>query len=204
MKSKDILNMSVDQIMKLNTKDLRQAVRQLSKTANSRVTYADKTGATSPLLSEVREAGKFSTKGKNLNQLRNEFKRAKSFLESPLSTVKGIDKWKQNVIESLEEKAGVQGVTPENFDKFWKVYEKLKKKDPTVENNTMKYKVFSNIKKAVYEKGQSIDRAYRNISRRLNKIYTEAMQENTRQDFADFFANEESGNNDFSGFFEGQ
>lgn len=190
MRSKDILEMSPSDILKMNTKELRQAVRQLGKTANSRLAYADKIGASSPALTHLKTAGKISTKGKTLNQLRNEFKRAKAFLQSETSTVSGIRAYNAKVIRGLKD-AGIGKVSEENYDKFWKAYERLKEKDPAVAEKRFKYAVLGNIQTAVDE-GKLLDDIVNDIQGRLSEIYEESVSEfmeipENDDEFSEFF-----------------
>ena len=81
----DILSMDNATFDSLGEKPLRMIVGRLVSAGNKRLRNFEKKQETSPAERYVMEhGGMFSTKGKNLNALRAEFKRAKDFLESRL------------------------------------------------------------------------------------------------------------------------
>lgn len=120
-----LLNLDPNSVQRMNEKQLRQAVQTLSSAANKRLTRLEQTaiGKVSPALLSVKESGRdrFSTKGKNLNQLRNEFSQASTFLKSKTSTIKGTKSWKRKV----ENKAGVE-MTDAQFSEFGVLFGKLR------------------------------------------------------------------------------
>ena len=90
MKVKEILNLSDVQINKMSRKELAQVTSILASAANKRIARIEKAGVTSPAVSNIKKHdGKFSVKGKNTNQLRSEFARARNFMQNATSSVKG-------------------------------------------------------------------------------------------------------------------
>ncbi len=90
MKVKDILRLSDIQINKMSRRELAQVTSILSSAANKRIARIEKAGVTSPAVSNIkRHDGKFSVKGKNTNQLRSEFARARNFMQNATSSVRG-------------------------------------------------------------------------------------------------------------------
>ena len=90
MKVKEILNLSDVQINKMSRRELAQVTSILSSAANKRIARIEKAGVTSPAVSNIKKHdGKFSVKGKNTNQLRSEFARARNFMQNATSSVKG-------------------------------------------------------------------------------------------------------------------
>lgn len=90
MKVKEILQLSDIQINKMSRRELAQVTSILSSAANKRIARIEKAGVTSPAVANVRKHdGKFSVKGKNTNQLRSEFARAKTFMSNATSSVRG-------------------------------------------------------------------------------------------------------------------
>ena len=90
MKVKDILQLSDVQINRMSRRELSQVTSILSSAANKRIARIEKANVTSPAVQNVmRHEGKFSVKGKNTNQLRSEFARARNFMQNTTSTLRG-------------------------------------------------------------------------------------------------------------------
>lgn len=90
-------------INKMDESTLRAVVTRLSSAANKRIQRIEDKGITTPATREAeRGGGRFSAKGKNLNQLRSEYKRVKSFLKSETSTLKGYKDFAKRFEEKLQ------------------------------------------------------------------------------------------------------
>jgi translation initiation factor 2 beta subunit (eIF-2beta)/eIF-5 len=74
----------------MSRRELAQVTSILSSAANKRIARIEKAGVTSPAVANLkRHDGKFSVKGKNTNQLRSEFARARNFMQNATSSVSG-------------------------------------------------------------------------------------------------------------------
>ena len=130
MVTSEILDISIEDFLKLDKKTLSKYVSQLASTANKRLKRLESVqgGVLSPAYSAI-ERGKggahFSAKGKNLNELRGEFTRVSQFLRNKTSTVKG---WKTTFSE-FRERIGMY-LTPEETLLFWNVYNNILKDYP--------------------------------------------------------------------------
>ena len=122
--TEDLLNMGYDAFMTLSPAELRQVVSRLSDTANKRLKRLGKT-ATPATEQAKRSGGKFSTKGKNVSQLRTEYARVRAFLENPTSTKAGYEKLKE---EMKKQGADVNGLGDEAM--LWSIINKLSELDP--------------------------------------------------------------------------
>lgn len=170
----DILNMDEEAFNKLNLGDLRKVVGRLVSAGNKRIRSFEKSGAFSPAYRQVtRSGGAFSTKGKNLNQLRAEYVRAKSFLTAKSGSKREWEKIKHKEINTLR-KMGID-INEQTFDKFWKTYERLKESSPEVGEKKFKYEVLKEISRRT-KKGQSIRKISNDIQKDLTKVY-ERLQE---------------------------
>lgn len=168
----DILNMDYEMFNKLTEREMRQAVQQLSSAANKRLKVFEKSGDSSPAVRYVNQSGgKFSTKGKNLNSLRSEYMRAKKFLESRTSSRREWNRVKKDTLSTLKSKYNIN-ISKENFDKFWKSYEKLKEISPEVSIKSLKYVTLKNISSMVDDKVSEED-----IANLINSQLTEAYEE---------------------------
>lgn len=144
MSTKDILNMPITLFNKLTEKELRTAVTRTASAANKRVARFDKAGETSPAVNYAKSSGgKFSAKGKGLNQLRAELTRIKDFMGAITSTRTGWSGVQKQTAETLSE-MGVD-VKPKDLDNLFRTYEKLKELDPSITTKALKYTVLREI-----------------------------------------------------------
>lgn len=103
MSINDIMNMGIKQFNKLTEPELRKVVGRLVSASNKRIRRMESSGIETPALRKVNKSGGvFSVKDKNLNQLRSEFSRAKSFLQSPTSSIKGYKEVQKKTVEGLK------------------------------------------------------------------------------------------------------
>lgn len=102
-----LLNIGQADIQKMKDAELRKVVQQLASAGNKRLQRLEQNtvGRVSPALRGVTESGRtrFSTRGKNLNQLRNEYKAVSEFLNTRTSTIKGVARWKHSVEKTIGE-----------------------------------------------------------------------------------------------------
>ena len=137
MKVSDILNTPLNKIMSMSREDLATYTRALVRESNKRLTNMKKRGITTPATAFIRKhGGKFSLrtrKGreKNVAELREEFQRAKGFIESETSTVRGFRTWETKVADTLKTNAGIDynSLTETQKRRFWQVYAKLEETD---------------------------------------------------------------------------
>lgn len=170
MSLQEILNMDEADFKKLNEKQLRPIVKQLGMAANRRISALERAGEKSPAYRGVMNwGGKFSEKGKNLNQLRSEASRELAFLKHKTSTLKGWQKVKSETIDTIE-KFGFT-LTKEEWDDFWESYEKLAEGDPSVRLESFKYDIFKEIHSAMKDKSKSPEEIAEGLKGEVSKTY---------------------------------
>lgn len=185
MTNKELLNMSIDTFNKMSKKELSKAVVSLGKSANPRLARAEKSGFTSPAVRYMKmSGGKVSAKGKNLNELRGEFMRAKGFLESKTGTQQGWRETKRQTINTLKGK-GIN-VSQKNFDTMWETYEKLKEISPDVANKRLKYSALSDISNKL-KAGQTEDDIIDDIIQKMTQEYEAQEELENESEMSDFF-----------------
>lgn len=183
---KDILNIDIEDFNKLNLSDLRKVVGRLVSAGNKRLRTFEKAEESSPAVRYImRSGGMFSTKGKNINQLRSEFVRAKDFLESKTGTKRGWEKVKKETIQGLEDN-GVE-ITKEEFDKFWKSYNKLKELSPDVANKELRYRILQEIAEVLNASTKSAEEIAESINNRITDIYEERAERYGESGVSEFF-----------------
>lgn len=173
MRWQEIVDMTPEQFNSLSLNDLKGYTQILASAGNKRIKRAQEQGFSSPSIDAVLAKGKFSTKDKSMNQMRNEFMRAKRFLESKTGTLGEFKKWRSENIAQLK-KEGIE-ITPAQFDTFWKAYEELKKNNPEVANKGLKYNILKTID--AYQKEDpeiSVDEIVSKMNEDVESIYEES------------------------------
>lgn len=120
----ELSNLSLGEFSSLTRKELAKVVSRLSSTANKRIKRLEKNDINSPAYRSVESSGgRFSTRGKSLNELRSEYMRVTGFLKSKTSTVKGYKKVRKDLLQRLG--ASEEDFTSDIEDKMWSVYNEM-------------------------------------------------------------------------------
>lgn len=137
-----VQNMPLSKLMSLSRAELLDATKMLTRESNRRLTVMKKKGLKSPSTEYIRKhGGKFRTttrrgNPKSVTELREEFQRAKGFLESKTSTVSGYRQWESNVASTLAEQGiDYMSLTEQQKRRFWQAFSKLEELDQA---NTLK------------------------------------------------------------------
>lgn len=175
LSTKDILYMDTTKFNKLNEKELRLVVSRLVSSGNKRIRALEKTGHYIPALESLRdkngEIKVFTTKGKNLTQLRKEYARARNFMTHETSTVKGYKAMRDKIrnkfenppkkkitkivngkfvdVETDEYKYKPIKITDSQLDMFFRFYRRLYELDRTLKQDEYKYQVFGIIEQVI-------------------------------------------------------
>ena len=161
-----LLDLSIGEFANLTKTQLRQVVSRLSDTANKRMRSLIKSGVESFALREAEASGgKFSTRGKGLDELRAEYLRVKDFLIDRTSTVKGARAVQSDAIINLRDIYGdeLQGV---NIRKLLDDFYNLQKYDEEYQAQKLRYgHLLNENKMEEYSEGEKDD--IRRLSRRL-------------------------------------
>lgn len=146
MTTEEIINLDIEDIQKLNTKQLQRLTTQIVSTANKRVKALKSAGLEDSLiLTQMKDfSGRFSSKieGKNkLNRLRNTFSNVRNFLLAETSTVRGYKKYNRETAERIAGNKNMRDPEARDFVKryesdielrrdFWRIYNRLKETYP--------------------------------------------------------------------------
>ena len=172
---KELLNMDITDLNKMHEKELRKMVGRLRDAGNKKIKRLQKTGLSTPALRQVeRSGGLFSTKDKNLNQLRAEYQRIKAFVSAKTSTASGYKKAQAETRKEFEKK-GIK-VSQDKLDKMFKVYEKLRKDDPSISVSQLKYGVLKEL--SMMNDDFDPEKAILLMQERLDDIYEEQARAN--------------------------
>lgn len=162
----NIMDLSWDELNTLSESDMKTITSRLVSASNKRIKrlVKAKRGTSSFAYQTIEERGrKFSVRGKNVNQVRQEFKLAKNFLSMKTSTVKGWNKYRKE----MEERTGnaTNGESLDWSDRTWSKYWKV-------------YRRFEETHGGTFKKGDSD---------RIQKMLTEIMESNDKRKSADTF-----------------
>lgn len=123
LKITDILNIDLDTFNKLNESDLRHITSRLVSASNKRIRRLEKHNINSSALQGLGKEKVFSTKlPKNIskqqrvNQLRAEYSRARSFLNSETSTIGGYNKFVKRTRKRIAKELNVSEKTLKKLD----------------------------------------------------------------------------------------
>lgn len=142
--TEQIAQTDLDTFSSWDRSTLSKAVRRLADTANKRIRALERKGVESPAYLNVsKSGGKFSTRGKTINQLRSEFIRARNFLGMKTSTIKGYEKVKEDFFDRVEATSLQRmSLTDRELNKFWRLYDKSESKiSPFIKGSEMQQKV---------------------------------------------------------------
>ena len=100
---KDLLDLTPEQVSKLNTGELRSVVARLNKVESKRLKNLEKYGYNTQAIQAIEAGGGKTSAGRGLsrNELLHEYKRAKAFLQSETSTVAGSKKFISGIQEMI-------------------------------------------------------------------------------------------------------
>lgn len=135
-KVNEYLNISPNDLMKMTRKELSDVVSTLASAGNKRLRRLEQSelGKESFAYQNVQKSvrkgdrANFSVKGKNLNQLRNEYKNVANFLNQKTSSVTG---WKKE-LKNIKERIGKKDISANELTSFFSMYRKLEELNPTV------------------------------------------------------------------------
>lgn len=190
LKLDTILNMDWEQLNSLSESEMKQITSRLVSASNKRIRRLEQTtmGTSSFAYQKVESRGKkFSVRGKNLNQVKQEFKLAKQFLQYKTSTVSGWKKYRSKMEKRVsgETYGESQQWKDATWKKFWKVYRRFEetnggtfKKGDSDRIQQMLHEIFTD-----EDKRHSVDY----FSDILDDKYNELYEEETEDDIDDYF-----------------
>lgn len=184
---KNLLNLDyaeINALTKEQTAQLRKAVKVLADAGNKRLKRFEDAGEESPAYQYIkggkRAKGKFSTKGKDLEQLKGEFKRAADFMKSATGSLRGWKEVKQNTIDKLRAESGID-LSPDEFDVFWRAYTEMTKSDAGKKAaKQYKYQILEQIDQLM-KPGTTVDEIVSKMTKTMDKLYEQIKEEEERE-----------------------
>lgn len=146
---KDLLNLDWDQVRGLTRKELGKMVTQLSSAANKRLRRFAAANEVSPSVRYAEKGGKFSGRGKNLNQLRSEYVRLKTFMQQETSSLRSWERVKNETVKTLDD-MGVR-IPKEDVGEVMRIYGKVKDEFPELTDSA----IYAPAIQQIYDKMQA-------------------------------------------------
>lgn len=146
--SQDILNLTWEQLGKMNRRELAKTTSILVSSANKRIRRLEKSeyGKYSPAYKNISSKGRlFSVKGKDLNQLRNEYANVSEFLKMKTSSLSG---WRE-VRKRIEREIGV--MDSKQSKRFWEAYRRLQETNNIVDKSHRSNLTSDRIQRMLYK-----------------------------------------------------
>lgn len=170
----DILNMDIVDFNRLSEKDLKLVVGRMVSAVNKRLRRFAKKGISTPATRALmKSGGVLSVKGKNANQLRKEYARARNFLNMETSTQKGYKKVQEKITDTLKQR-GVN-IEPDELDELFEVWNDLIEIDPSVSLNKDKYQLMQDI--ANMPDDINVSEKIQKAKERYTEIYEQQQEE---------------------------
>lgn len=167
---KQYMDLTAHEVSKMTEKEIRAAVRSFQKVVGARMSRLTKGGYQSQAARYMAERGGISTKGKDLNQLRAEFKQARTFLQSKTSTVTGVKKVMAEYAKGLQD-AGIS-VTKGQAAQIFQAIDRIKTSDPKAAGKGMKY-ALARAMSMDAEEGKTAEDYALEFGEKLDEIYQE-------------------------------
>lgn len=174
----------INSLTKSQTAQLRKAVKVLADAGNKRLKRFEEAGEESPAYQYIkggkRAKGKFSTKGKDLEQLKSEFKRAADFMKSATGSLRGWRAVKQKTIDKLKAESGIE-LNEEDFDVFWRAYTELTKSNAGKKAaKQYKYQILEKIDQLM-KPGTTVSEIVSKMQDELAKLYEDIKQKELKE-----------------------
>ena len=187
VKADDIANMSISELNSLSKSDLSKAVSRLASVANKRLNLFIKKDIETPAtISAEKSGGRFSTKGKNLNQLRSEFIRAKKFLSLKTSTARGYKKFRNDFFNRVKAKSNIRlNITDDQLSRFWRIYDKTANLAPFYKGSEPRQKMVFDM--FIDMENKSDEEILTEIQNNFNSYYEEQQAIENEFDTSKFF-----------------
>ena len=171
-----LLNLDVDTFSTLDKAEMKRATQVLGSAANKRIRALEQAGEDSPALEFIKDtrATLFSVAGKNRNQLFKEMREAKQFLQMETSTIRGYNRVKDRSIVEVQ-KEGIE-LTREDYNNFWKAWNKLRKESPEMSERKFKYTTLKEIDSLMKQGTTDVEKIFENIYNRKDAIYEQSQE----------------------------
>lgn len=185
---KDLMKYRHTDLEKMSQADVRAITQRLASAANKRVKRMLEAGKETSATARLEETGgKISTKGKNKEELIDEFLRAKQFLKDPHSNLRAHNKIIRRTRKKMKE------LTGEEFDEMIteeavKIVDELTEIFPQLRERRERYEVLK-LAQDFFMDGLTPEEVYSEIKQTLDREYErqQALRREFEENASDFF-----------------
>lgn len=173
-------------IESLSREQLAPIVTRMNDVSNRRIKRIEKeTGLYSPAANYIKRTGGFEgVRGKSLEDIRNLYYRAKRFLQSSTSTVKGTRQYKKETFERVAKSVGMTAAELEGslsnaqMKKFWKVIDRAAESGIISKSGKEFYRVREILSKEISEgdKRRGVEKLFEKLFDAENGLYYKAIE----------------------------
>lgn len=170
-----LLMVDTDAINEMDKQTLSSVLKQMSRYVQTRVRSFDKAGESSPALEHLRQEGGtiMSDPSMSVFQMRREWARAVDFLSAKTSTLTGWRQHKRDSMRMIRERTGLN-VTSKDYDKFWRLYQRMIETDPKYRSKDYKYEAGEMISEQIVEakkSGADFEHIFDVLQKTINAAY---------------------------------
>lgn len=175
MKLQDILDIDLAEFNRLTNEELKEYTKQMAGATRKRVQRLNQKGVTTPASRELeRSGGSITVRGKNQSQLRSEFMRAKNFLSAKTGSVTGYNEVKAEFAEAI----GLDELTSDQYDNFWRLYDRVKEEYPSfVKGSPKEGDDITSIITAELDDEKDVEQIWSNVDKALTQYYEMTVDE---------------------------
>lgn len=198
--TRNALNLSGRDLRKFDRAQLAKVVSTIASSANKRLSRMEKAGQ--PVTDTIE---KFSVAGKSRNELLQEFRRVKEYMQAETLSLSGQKQVARKTAQGLAGalSGGTKGKKyndifnevkntigdKENKDTFWRAYERLKESNPIIANKQYKYKILGKQIKVMKENpGISVEELHARMKQDADAIYEAEQEQETVKDVFTFIS----------------
>ncbi len=175
------MNLPMSKFEEYTTTQQREIVSRLTSAANKRLKTLGKNSIENPATIRVDlSGGKFSVRGKSGQELKQEFFRAKQFLNSRFSKSSEWKKFEKKLNEGLKQNKAMQADKGEGMGLAFSYYDILQETDPRISSNREKYRLVDVIADYIRE-GNNAQEIINKSKEYLNNRYREEQESYNNQ-----------------------
>lgn len=172
--AESLTRLRYETVNSMTEQELKEAITKMGNTINRRLKGFERRGEVSPAVYNLQESGgKISVKGKDVNQLRAEYIRARDFLKAKTSTQKGY----YNTLDRIKYGLHKEGIdlTRRQVMDVMKTYTKVKNESPKGRLSDIRYNVIDYIREL--PDNMTVEEKMVKTLNDINNIYKEVQQD---------------------------
>jgi hypothetical protein len=195
--TKDILDMSWNEVNNMSQKELAKLTQQIGAVANKRVKRLHESEDNPKVLQDFTEkvGNKVQTKGMNINQLKKTFTQTQKFLNSPESTARGLKRKYENLKSTIAKATGTNKnqvvLSKKEINTYFDLLDRYRDNNPEAVYLYGSTRVMSELYNQYTQgNGQSVDDVYNSMINKMRED-TEKNDNNNESEYESFLARQD-------------